>query len=67
MNLAKLLMVRPAAGSFHGEYVQFQFISYFDNYFMHHERLLSRDEHGLRAAGAGRSVKFVGWGVGVGG
>lgn len=57
-------IVRPAAGSFHGEYVQSRFISYFVNYFMHHERLLSRDVRGLRSAGAGRSVKFVGVGGG---
>lgn len=64
VDLTKLSIVRPAAGSFHAEYVQSRFISYFDNYFMHHGRLLSRDARGLRSAGAGRSVKFV---VGVGG
>lgn len=61
-KLTKLWIVRPAAGSFHGECVQSRLISYFDNYFMHRERLLSRDERGLRSAGAGRSVKFMGGG-----
>lgn len=61
-KLTRLWTVRPAAGSFHSECVQSRFISYFDNYLMPHERLLSRDERGLRSAGAGRSVKFVGVG-----